>query len=130
MTKFPSERALSERYYYDPKPGALHMGDLINQAKDGQYVKDILSDFVQGAIILAKHCGYIKIWEGQLFQLPFIKGMKVRANQPHCGHPFNGPDGRPMMHEGRLLRGFDGSDTDAPSSWDFDTLSSSIELKD
>jgi len=106
------------------------MGDLINQAKDGQYVKDILSDFVQGAIILAKHCGYIKIWEGQLFQLPFIKGMKVRANQPHCGHPFNGPDGRPMMHEGRLLRGFDGSDTDAPSSWDFDTLSSSIELKD
>jgi hypothetical protein len=35
---------LATRYHFDPKPGTVHIHDLISKAKDGLYVKDRTSE--------------------------------------------------------------------------------------
>ncbi|KAF7931264.1 hypothetical protein EAE99_003735 [Botrytis elliptica] len=96
---------LAARQIWDPKPGTIRCRDLVNYAKDGIYAKDLISDYVQGVLILAKETKTVFVWEAGLFQWPFVRGMKVRKGIPHLGHPFTDPDGKIMRYHGRLLYG-------------------------
>ena len=78
-------------------------------AKDGIYVKDRVSDHVIGMIMLAKSVGVITTWEGTLFQLPFVRGMKLRSGYEHLGHPFLDPSGNVLAFDGRQLHGSNSS---------------------
>jgi hypothetical protein len=70
MTPIPTKDELAARWLLDPAPGTIHICDLIEQAKDGIYAKDKLSDHVIGMILWAKEANIIKSWEGTLFQVP------------------------------------------------------------
>jgi len=105
MTKVPTFAELAARRIWDPKPGTIHYRDAINYAKDGMYAKDLISDYLQGLLILAKETKHALVWECGLFQWPFVKGMKIRKGIPHIGQPFTGPDGKILQYEGRILHG-------------------------
>lgn len=122
MTPLPTQNELAQRYIYDPPEGTIHIRGLINRAKDGQYVKDIISDYLIGVLGFGKVEGCIKVWEGQLFQMPFRKGMRIRSGQPHCGRPFLDPDGLPMEICNRLLCGYQGDNGGASSMYTFETV--------
>ncbi|KAF5867472.1 uncharacterized protein Bfra_010446 [Botrytis fragariae] len=88
----------------------VHCRDLINYAKDGVYAKDLISDYIQGVLILAKETKNVLVWEAGLFRWPFVRGVRVRKGVPHLGHPFTDPDGKIMQYEDRVLHG--GRDSD------------------
>ncbi|ATZ46597.1 hypothetical protein BCIN_02g00010 [Botrytis cinerea B05.10] len=108
MTPKATKEEDANRAIWNPTPGTIHIGDAINRLKDGQYAKEIVSDYVLGIFFLAESIGIIKKWEGSLLQWPFTKNMKLRKVLPHVGEPFNGPDGKPIYHAGRLLCGHSG----------------------
>ena len=114
MTPLPSPEELAARHLYNPNHGTVHIRDLINQAKDGLYVKDVLSDYVIGLLLAGKAYGLVKAWEGTLFQIPFVKGMKLRSNVKHAGEPFLDMHGAYLTIEGRALHG--GSTDSEPMS--------------
>jgi hypothetical protein len=105
MTPAPTSSELAARHTFDPAPGTVHIHDLIAMAKDGVYAKDKLSDHVIGMLVLAKDTKVVSTWEGTLFQVPFVKGMKIRASAEHLGHPFTDPDGNVLILGGRTLHG-------------------------
>jgi hypothetical protein len=105
MTPLPSRAELAQRYILDPASGDIHIRDLINYAKDGIYAKDKLSDHVIGMILWAQYINEIEKWEGTLFQVPFVKGMKFRSRTAHLGRPFTGPDSLVLTLAGRTLHG-------------------------
>jgi len=105
MTPAPTPAQLRARSIFDPIPGSFHFQDLINQVKDGFYVKDRTSAYIAGLFMFAKEIGLINVWEGQLLQIPFIKGMVLRVGHPNFGHPFLGPDGKVFVLGGRILNG-------------------------
>jgi hypothetical protein len=105
MTPNPSKEDMAARHVYDPAPGTVHVLDFVAQAKDGVYAKDILSDYVIGILLVARAQGDIAAWEGTLFQIPFVKGMKLRSGLHHYGHAFTDPDGNLLTLSGRSLSG-------------------------
>jgi len=105
MTPLPTPSELDARHIFDPAPGTVHIRDLVAMAKDGIYVKDKLSDHVIGMLVMAKNTGVISAWEGTLFQLPFVKGMKIRSGAQHLGHAFTDPNGDVLILGGRTLYG-------------------------
>jgi hypothetical protein len=105
MTPLPTPSELATRHIFDPAPGTVHVRDLIAMAKDGIYAKDRVSDYVVGMLVMAKHTGVISAWEGTLFQLPFVKGMKIRTGMQHLGCAFTDPDGDVLILDGRTLHG-------------------------
>jgi hypothetical protein len=56
----------------------------------------------------AKIIGVISTWEGTLFQVPFVKHMKLRRKFEHAGELFLGPDGLVLNLRGRTLHGATG----------------------
>ncbi|KAL2062470.1 hypothetical protein VTL71DRAFT_6736 [Oculimacula yallundae] len=115
MTPIPSKVELTARHLFDPARGTTHILDLINQAKGGLYAKDCHSDQVAETDLLAVELGYIKSWEAQVFQVAFMKGMKLRKDLPIClcDYMFGGDTGRvdcpPLTIQN--LRGHPGFDT-------------------
>jgi hypothetical protein len=107
MTPTPTRDELAARYVFDPVPGTVHILDLVTMAKDGIYVKDKVSDYVIGMLVWAKQTEVISAWEGTLFQIPFVKGMKIRSGTEHVGYPFTDPDGKVLELAGRTLHGSD-----------------------
>jgi len=112
MTPLPTPEELAARHLFDPVPGSVHIRDLINQVKDGIYAKDKLSDYAIGIILWAKYIGMITAWEGTLFQVPWVKDMKLRVKVPHVGRPLLGPDGNFLTLMGRALQGASEGDLD------------------
>jgi hypothetical protein len=82
----------------NPASGLVRILDLVAMAKD------MLSDHVVGMLMLAKSAGVIKTWEGQLFQLPFVKGMKLPCGYEHISHPFLDADQLVIVVDKRELR--------------------------
>jgi hypothetical protein len=106
MTSQSTQAELSARHLYDPAPRTVNMTDLINMVKDGVYAKDKISDYVVGLLIAARLLGLIKPWEGTLFQLPFMRPMKMRKGPLHRnGRPAFGPNGTVWKLEGVVLCG-------------------------
>jgi hypothetical protein len=105
MTPLPTPDEIATRHTFDPAPGTVHVRDLIAMAKDGIYVKDRVSDHVIGMLVLGKSVGVVTTWEGTLFQLPFVKSMKIRSGNEHLGHAFTDPDGDVLILGGRTLHG-------------------------
>jgi len=106
MTPQPNPEELRARSVFDPIPGSFHFLDLIDLLKDGIYAKDRPSAYVIGLLLFAKEAEMIKVWEGQLMQIPFVRGMVIRANHPNFGHPFLDPDGNVMgLPGGRTFNG-------------------------
>jgi hypothetical protein len=106
MTPLPKKHELATRQLYNPLPGTVNLTDLINMVKDGVYAKDFISDYVTGLLIVAaRGTKRIQVWEGTLFQRPFVRNMEIRIKEPHYGHPFVGPDGLPMRLGERRLYG-------------------------
>jgi hypothetical protein len=99
---------MAARHLLDPPQGAIHVLDLVNHAKDGIYAKDKLSDHIIGMLMWAKIIGDIMAWEGTVFQVPFVKNMKLRKKVEHAGRPFLGPDGLVLTLNGRTLHGAGG----------------------
>lgn len=112
MTPAPTQAELALRHVYDPAPGSIHIKDLIRMAKDGVYAKDKLSDYVIGMILHARDIGDICTWQGTLFQLPFVKGMRLRTGHAHHGQPFLGPDDLILTLADRTLKGSENNDID------------------
>jgi len=79
-------------------------------------------------ILLAKHVGAISTWEGTLFQVPLVRGMKLRSRVEHIGRPFTGPDGLVLTIASRSLHGSGNRDLDI-SSLTAETLSTHPEYK-
>lgn len=92
MTKVTPAKDAAKRALFKASPSGSNPRDAVNLAKDGKLARDRVSDNVIGMLLVAMFLGYIKIWEGSLFQLPFVAGMKFQSNYPHCGLPFLGPD--------------------------------------
>jgi hypothetical protein len=105
MTPLPTPDEMAARHTFDPAPGTVHVRDLVAMAKDGIYAKDKLSDHVIGMLLLGKSTGAVSTWEGTLFQLPFVKTMKIRSGTQHLGHAFTDPDGDVLILGGRTLHG-------------------------
>ncbi|KAK6591454.1 hypothetical protein H4I96_12364 [Botrytis cinerea] len=128
------------RFVYDPQFYSVHILELINEAKDGLYMKDIISDYAMGLLFLAYQKGIIGYYDIRLFQEPFVRVGKrkgfgisgkvtVRAFRPHCGRPFCDPDGLPMVWHGYIFlgdRGYRMSRADRRtvprSPYNFDTI--------
>lgn len=57
--------------------------------QDGMFMKDIISDYVIGIVLLAFHQGDIGYHEARVFQSPFAhvnrNGVRVRVCYPHAG---------------------------------------------
>ncbi|KAK8910022.1 hypothetical protein QC760_001003 [Botrytis cinerea] len=81
MTKVPTFAELAARRIWDPKPGTIHYRDAINYAKDGMYAKDLISDYLQGLLILAKETKHALVWECGLFQWPTWLATHLFANR-------------------------------------------------
>jgi len=116
MTKTLESQDLAQRYVYNPRPGVVHIYDMINRVKDGVYAEDKISDYVIGMLLFAVFMGFIEPWEAALFQVPFVfrvkKTLQLRVNRKHLGlvpvgRPFIGPDGKVISRDGRTFRGFD-----------------------
>ncbi|TAQ85611.1 hypothetical protein B7494_g6065 [Chlorociboria aeruginascens] len=105
MTPQPTPAELSQRSVLDVSEGTIHLIDLVEMVKDGLYAKDIISDHIIGVLLMGKELGVVAPWEGTLFQVPFVRGMKVRVRSEHIGRPFAGPDGKALKLGGRWLHG-------------------------
>jgi hypothetical protein len=115
MTKTLEKKDLARRYIYNPRPGVVHIYDLINRVRDGVYAKDKCSDYVIGMLLFAVFIGVIEPWEAALFQVPFVFKIKttlqLRVSRKHLGlvpvgRPFPGPDGKVLTRDGRSFCGF------------------------
>lgn len=105
MSPIPTKEEMDQRGLLDPELSQIHVVDLVHHAKDGIYARDKLSDHVIGMLLWGVAIGAIVTWEGTLFQVPFVKGMKLRSNQLHLGRPFLGPDGGILTLSGVTLCG-------------------------
>jgi hypothetical protein len=126
MTKPLESQDLARRYIYDPRPGVVHIHDLINRFKDEMYAKDKISDHVIGILLFAVFIGIVEPWEAALFQVPFVFKIKttlqLRVNRKHLGlipvgQPFLGPDGKVISRDGRAFCGFDKNRQRSPLSF-------------
>ncbi|KAB8303954.1 hypothetical protein EYC80_005312 [Monilinia laxa] len=111
---------VSARLLFDPAE-PIHIRDLTNMAKDGHYMRDILSDHMIGVLWLAYRTGVIGYYDIRLFQLPFTRTQNriipgtpnpgritLRSSLLHAGQPFLDPDGNVLAHHGYLLLGTQG----------------------
>jgi hypothetical protein len=124
MTPKPSAKDFDTYHLYDPAPGTVHITDLINMAKDGHYLKDKLSDYVVGLLVVARQHDVITAAEGAMFQLPFVRGMVLRKKYPHYGLPLKDWNGKVLSLLDRRFEGSDAANVQ-PSSHDFSTFLSS-----
>jgi hypothetical protein len=115
MTPLPTPEELLQRWIYDPDPETIHIKDLGNMAADGLYVKDQISDYLIGILIIAVEEGVIERWVAETFQLPFVEDswgqetpdLRLRKKCSHVGNACKGPDGKILTLLGRKLAGSD-----------------------
>lgn len=98
-------------WIYDPAPASVHTINLVNQAKNGEYAEDKLSDHIFGVILRAlDEGGLIEEKNGTLclqalFWHKNRKILSIHQAHEHIGHPFLGPDGSVLALKGRTLCG-------------------------
>ena len=121
MTPPLTKDELARRHLLNPTPRTLHLHGLVNQAKDGVYAKDRISNYVLGMILWGLAISDIEDWEVMLFQLPFVhpnfQRRGYRQIYERYGRPFLGPDGLILKLEDRSLEG-DGTSGIAASDLD------------
>jgi len=100
MTPPPTPEEFAAYLVLDSKPDSIHFGDFISAFQDGLYNKERPSDYVIGMLLLANKRNLLTKVVGDLMQVPFTRGMKIRQNHPHVGHPFLDPNGDAMMLDG------------------------------
>jgi hypothetical protein len=89
MTRPPAKREYDASWLYNLAPDSVHIINLVNQAKDGEYAEDELSDRIFGMILWAlDEDGLIEEENGALcLQAPFWrenrKILSVRQTHEH-----------------------------------------------
>jgi hypothetical protein len=114
MTPKIYKRDVDARPLYDPDPNTFVIHTLvIALAKDNEFCLVRISDWLAGAVELAVAEKKIRKNQAELFQTPYVKGVKFRKLRYHEGLPFLAPDGSPMLIQGQCMDG--GQDLGIPN---------------